>query len=69
MELCIKKYTYIHAGTAKRRQQYSKYQRSVLETSFRLNVFPNKTTLRELALQTELNESVSNNGLQKKDTD
>ena len=39
----------------------NKHQRSVLEASFRVQFFPNKTTLEQLALQTGLNEiKVSN---------
>ena len=38
-------------------QKFSQQQISVLETSFRLNYFPSRTTLKELALQTGLDEN------------
>ena len=47
---------YIHAGKRKRRLIPNEQQKSLLETTFRVNYFPDKSTCKELALQTGLTE-------------
>ena len=57
--LCIvcsgmKCYIVLHAVTPSQRRKLRIHQRSVLETSFRAHFFPNRTTLKKLALETGL---------------
>ena len=51
----MKSYLALHAGAPKRKN-FNKHQRSLLEASFRVQFFPNKTMLKELALQSGLEE-------------
>ena len=47
----------IPAGKRKRYTKLIKQQNSIIEKYFALHLFPNQTTMKEIALQTGLNES------------
>ena len=51
---------------SKEMPRFSRHQKSILERSFAVRPYPNKTALKELALQTELHEMQVNRWFQRK---
>ena len=52
----MKCYVALHSGGLKPYSKLNKNHSSILEAFFKVHLFPNKTALKELALQTGLNE-------------
>ena len=58
LQVCseLKCYVALHSGELKPYSKLNKNQTSILEVSFTVHPFPNKTALKELAFQTGLDE-------------